>query len=126
MLNKVKKLLIIQLDGAYFLEETFRVLEKFHTSLKDFEVTVLVSPATIKELYSVTAPLVSGITTDVDQVLETNFDLSFNLSLDETSWELHGKIRSAQKVGCSQVEGQLVVPDLWSTFFLTVKANAPL
>ncbi|HXH73983.1 MAG TPA: hypothetical protein VNJ08_03410 [Bacteriovoracaceae bacterium] len=121
----MKKLLIIQLDGAYFLEETFRVLEKFHASFKDFELTILVSSQTLKDLTSAAAPLISGITTDESEVLNSHFDLSFNLSMDESSWDLHGKVKSSQKYGCSVTNGQLEVPDLWSTFLLTIKANAP-
>lgn len=120
-----KKLLIIQLDGAYFLEETLRVLEKFHTSLKDFEPTVLVSARTYQELSSWAIPLVPGITTDISRVLTESFDLSVNLSLEEVAWDLHGKVTSARKLGFAVQGGELRVPDLWSTFLLTIKANAP-
>lgn len=122
---KVKKLLVIQLDGTYFLEETFRVLEKFHSAMKDFELTVLVSPSPLRELSTMVAPLITGITTDVNAVLASHFDISFNLSLDESSWDLHGKVHSDNKLGFYLKDGQLAVPDLWSTFLLTVKANAP-
>lgn len=121
----VKKILVVQLDGPYFLEETFRVLEKFHSAMKDFELTVLVSPVTLREISSTLAPLITGITVDVNKVLSTHYDISFNLSLDESSWELYNKVSSGQKLGFSTRDGQLIVPDHWSTFLLTVKANPP-
>jgi hypothetical protein len=121
----VKKLLIIQMDGAYFLEETFRVLERFHTSFKDFELTILICQNALKQVHYSVSPLINGITTRSSDVLDKNFDISFNLSMDDASWEFYSKVKSARKMGFSQQQDQLNVPDLWSTFLLTIKANPP-
>lgn len=120
-----KDLLIIQLDGAYFLYETLLVLEKASLSLKDFNITVLASNKSIDQIKSKTQPLIKGITSDIDATLERNFDISFNLSMDEFSWPLHSRVKATHKVGPWQSEENLVVPDLWSSFLLTVKAGSP-
>lgn len=121
----MKKLLIIQLDDAYFLYETLKVLEKGHGAIKDFELTVLVSQKSLDQISDKSIPLVSGITTDVAQVLSKNYDLSFNLSMLEASWDLHGHVSSECKTGPFVINGTLKVPDVWSTFLLTIKSQPP-
>jgi hypothetical protein len=120
-----KDLLIIQLDGAYFLYETLLVLEKASLSLKDFNITVLASNKAIDQIKSKTQPLIKGLTSDIDGILEKIFDLSFNLSMDEYSWPLHHRIKATHKVGPFQIDENLSVPDLWSSFLLTIKAGSP-
>ncbi len=121
----MKKVIVIQQDEAYFLYETLRVLEKEQKALKDIHLTVLVSPAALEKIQGIALPTVPGITTDVDHCLAQDFDLSFNLSLKEESWDLHQLIKATHKNGPLRTNGELIVPDLWSTFLLTFKAQAP-
>ena len=121
----MKKLLIIQLDDAYFLYETLRVLEKSHASLKDFDLTVLANPNSLVTVQSKWMPLISKITTDIDTALKVTYDMSFNLSMNEASWNLHTEVMSQYKAGPYYFQGELKVPDLWSTFLLTVKSQPP-
>lgn len=120
-----KELLIIQLDGAYFLYETLLVLEKAHLSLKDFNVTVLASNKAIDQIKSKTQPFIKGLTSDIDATLTKNYALSFNLSMDEFSWSLHNRVQAVHKIGPCLNNENLSVPDLWSSFLLTVKAGSP-
>lgn len=121
----MRKILLLQLDGPYFLYETLRVLEKNALALKDFEVTLLADPKSYEGLAKKSLPALKGITTTPSDVLHENFEMSFNLSLDESSWELHSKVSSQKKHGPYYVGPQLMVPDLWSTFLLTLKSRSP-
>lgn len=121
----MKKLLIIQQDEAYFLFEALRVLEKNKLQLKDYELTVLVDEKALRVAFAESTPLVTGITTNVAEVLGKNFDISVNLSLNELSWDLHGAIASDSKLGAYRKEGRIFVDDLWSTYLLTLKGKAP-
>jgi hypothetical protein len=121
----VKKILIIQTDGPYFLEETLSVIKSFAASFKEFVLTILVSDSALNNVSSTRTILGSGITTNTDQVLKDHFDMSFNLSLNDKSWDLHAQMRSDQKIGPYLRDGQLIVADLWSTFYLTIKSQSP-
>ena len=121
----MKKVLIIQQDDAYFLFETLRVLEKEHKVLKDFDLTVLVNAKAYAQIEEKAEPRIVGITTDIQSCLKQKFDMSYNLSISEESWDLHHKIDSDNKHGPQRNEGELIVPDLWSTFLLTFKGQAP-
>lgn len=121
----MKKLLIIQQDEAYFLFETIRVLENHQSALKDFDYTILVSPESYKAVFQEEAPLLKGITTNVMSVQKENYDVSINLSMKESSWDLHGLIKSQSKIGPYQAPHGLMVPDLWSSYLLTLKTKAP-
>jgi hypothetical protein len=118
----MKKLLIIQTDEAYFLFETMQVLITHRNALKQFSISLLVSPTALAQLGSVPAQL--RILTHDTEVDTGEYDLSVNLSLNEESWELHGKIRARMKLG-PYLEESLRVSDLWSAYFLTLKARAP-
>jgi len=117
----VKKLLIIQMDGAYYLHETLRMLEKYESVFKNFDLTFLTNPDAQDDYL----PLLKGHSIDTSKVLESNFDISCNLSLDENSWKLHGLIKSDHKLGPLTKNGVLRVNDLWSTFLLSLKAKPP-
>src|SRR5690606_28459756 len=119
------KLLVIQTDGTYFLHETLRMLERSHSSLRDFELTVLVSEEALAPIKAAVTPLVPGITSDKSFVLKQNYDLSANLSMHEDSWDYHAQVQAKHKLGPTRSEGTMAVADLWSTFLLTVKAGAP-
>ncbi len=121
----MKKVLIIQQDEAYFLYETLQVLEKEKKVLNDFELTVLVNAESLEKIQQTAVPGVRGITTNVATCLATEYDMSFNLSLNETTWDLHSSFNCKTKHGPLRVNGVLDVPDLWSTFLLTFKAQAP-
>lgn len=121
----MKKLLIIQQDEAYFLFETIQVIEKNPQSFKDFELTLLVSQSSLEKVFDRTIPVLKGLTTDVNSVLNQKFDISVNLSLAESSWDLHGEISSGRKIGMYKDEGQLWVEDLWSSYLLTLKSKTP-
>lgn len=121
----MKTILIIQQDEAYFLFETIQVLEKYSQHLKDYHLTVLVDEKAFNQVYDNSSPILKGITWEQSQVMESNFDLSINLSLKEESWEFHSKINSHKKIGPYKKDDQLIVEDLWSTYLLTLKAKAP-
>lgn len=121
----MKKLLIIQKDEAYFLFETIRVIEKNFSAFKDFEVTLLVDELSFKEVYQHSSPTLRIFTTNESEVINNQFNMSVNLSLNEKSWSLHGLINSDIKIGPHLSEGQVLVPDLWSTYLMTIKAKAP-
>jgi hypothetical protein len=121
----VKKLLIIQQDEAYFLFETIRVLEKNQKVFKDFELTVVVDEKALKIAFQNSHPVFSSLITDSHLVTEKKFDLSVNLSLKEESWDLHGTISAKEKLGPYRKDGQTYVKDLWSSYFMTLKAKAP-
>lgn len=121
----MKKLLIIQQDDSYFLFETLQLLEKNQSSFKDFELTVLADQDSLNDVFDQMTPLLKGITTDVEQLSVKHFDVSVNLSLKEESWDLHGRIKSDNKLGFYKKNGELVVEDLWSSYLLTLKARAP-
>lgn len=121
----MKKLLIIQQDDAYFLFETLQVIEKNQSSFKELELTILVDEKAYKEVYKDSLPILKCLTTNSQSALTKEFDLSVNLSLKDSSWPLHGQVKSAQKIGPYMVDGQLIVHDDWSSFLLTLKAKAP-
>ena len=125
MLNKVKKLLIIQQDEAYFLFETFHFLERYKEAFKNFELSLLVDPKSYKQLEDGSCSSTFMATSSVENVLASEYDLSVNLSLNDFSWNIHGKIKSTHKFGAYQKDGQLFVEDAWSSYFLTLKAGAP-
>ncbi len=105
--------------------ETLQVLEKNRNSLKDFEVCILANPESFREIHDGSAPIFQGLTSDIGAVLSTHFDISFNLSLVETSWDIHGQVDSSHKVGPYRTQGQVHIPDLWSSYYMTSKAKAP-
>jgi hypothetical protein len=121
----VKKLLIIQKDEAYFLFETLQVLEKNHHAFKDFQVTILADSVAIKSNKERLTPFTKALTSEIGLILRDQFDMSVNLSMNDSSWDLHGEIKSDIKIGAFNKDGQLVVEDLWSTYLLTLKAKAP-
>lgn len=121
----MKTILIIQRDEAYFLFETIQVLEKYSHHFKDFKITLLVNEESLTQVYDNSSPLIKGITWDESKVLESVYDLSVNLSLEEGSWDFHGRVNSLKKIGPYRKDDQLIVNDLWSTYLITLKAKAP-
>lgn len=121
----MKKLLIIQKDEAYFLFETLQVLEKNFNAFKDFEVTILADSTSIKSNKERLTPFTKKLTSEIGVILKQEFDISVNLSMNEASWDIHGEIRSENKIGPHTKDGQLVLENLWSTYLLTLKARAP-
>lgn len=121
----MKKLLIIQLDEAYFLYETLQMLECQRDLIRDFELTLLVSENALKSVQDGSVVIPAGTTTDIRKTLETKYDISANLSLNEPSWKFHHQVKASQKIGMNEINGQLLVPDTWSSYLLTIKARAP-
>ena len=121
----MKKLLIVQLDDAYFLFESLQVLEKHQNALKDYKVSILVDKVAFEKAYAENLPLIKGITFDSAEVLGSEFDVSVNLSTDEKSWDFHSKVVASHKIGPQRSDGVLCVEDLWSTFLLTLKNKTP-
>lgn len=121
----MKKLLIIQTDEAYFLFETLQMLDRYREALKDFEVTLLADPKALSQIEDGSVSLIPGITTDLSRIFQTSYDISANFSLNEASWQIHHQIGSGQKLGMSLSQGQLLVPDAWSSYLLTLKGKAP-
>ncbi len=121
----VKKILIIQTDDMYFLHETLQVLSANARDLTDFELTLLVSPKALDVMKSIGFPLPEGTTTDIGKVLTTNFDVSFNLSLNEAAWQIHSEVKAVKKSGAFYQNNELNVNGTWSAWFLTFKGNTP-
>jgi hypothetical protein len=113
------------MDEAYFLFETLVMLDRYRDSFKNFDMTLLVNPNSHSQIKDGSEPIIAGITTNIEQVLASEFDVSVNLSMTETSWTIHNQINSTQKLGPYLKDGQLHVPDAWSSFLLTLKARAP-
>lgn len=120
----MKKLLLIQTDDAYFLFETLQVLEKNTAAFRNYELTVLVDGSSLKAVHDQSAPLIKGLTSDLS-VIKKTYDISVNLSLNESSWDLHGIVQSSTKVGVYRQNKEVIVKDLWSSYLLTLKARAP-
>ncbi len=121
----IKRVLIIQTDDMYFLHETLQVLSANSKDLSNMNLTVLVSPKALEVLKTIGIPLPEGITTDVGTVLISEYDLSFNLSLNEASWQIHSEIKSVKKAGAFYRGNELMVNGLWAAWFTTFKGNTP-
>ncbi len=121
----MKKLLIIQLDEAYFLFETLLVLDQYRDDLKNYSLTLLVRDESLKQVQDGSCSVPASTTSSIDQVLNENFDISVNLSLNENSWSIHNEINAIRKLGAFKSDGQLVIPDHWSSFLLTLKSGSP-
>jgi hypothetical protein len=121
----LKKLLIIQTDSAYFLFETLNVLSQHPSAISQFETTILVDSKSYQAIKCSEFESIKGLVFSESDVINQKFDLSINLSLNELSWDLHGQIKAQNKLGVSRQQGQTLVLDLWSTFFMTIKANVP-
>jgi len=113
------------MDEAYFLFETLLMLDRHRDVLKDFELTLLASPQSLTQIQDGSEPIIGGITTNVAEVLQNEFDVSANFSMNEISWPLHNQIKSSQKLGPFEKDNQIFVPDAWSSYLLTLKARAP-
>jgi hypothetical protein len=113
------------MDEAYFLFETLSMLERFRDFVKDFELTVLVNPDSLLAIQDGLGPPIKGLTDNVSEVLSQHFDLSVNLSMNQVSSPIHAKVQSDRKLGAQEVDNQLLVPDVWSSYLLTLKARAP-
>lgn len=117
--------MIIQQDEAYFLFETLQVLEKNKIFFKEFELTVLVDQTSLSIVSKDFQPLLSNLISDPKSISEKHFDLSVNLSLRESSWDLHNLVASDKKIGPYKKNNQICVNDLWSSYLMTLKAKAP-
>lgn len=121
----MKNVLIIQQDDPYFLYETLRVLEKFTSAFKDYNLTVLVNEKSLKTLTKDFSPLVKGLTSDLNLVTNKSYDLSYNLSLCDDGWKSHSQVESKKKVGPTLKNNELKIMGDWSSFLMTLKSNAP-
>jgi hypothetical protein len=121
----VKELLIIQQDEAYFLFETFQFLERFKETFKTFKLTLLVDPNSLKQLEDGSCSYSFMVTSNVEQVFANEYDASVNLSLNDFSWDIHGKVKSLNKLGPYKQNDVLFIEDAWSSYYLTLKAGAP-
>ncbi len=105
--------------------ETVQLLEKHYQELKDFDLTILVDDQAFIQAFDKTLPIIKNFTGEQRDVLNTEFDISVNLSLNEESWRLHGEIQSKKKLGVYLDGTNTVVQDLWSSYLLTLKAKTP-
>ncbi len=121
----MKKILIIQTDPIYFLEETLRLLEAYQAEFHNVSTVLHVDQVALQSLSSSTTPMFKNIETNPESILQMDFDISFNLSLNESSWDFHQDVQSLQKIGISKERGDIIASDFWSTFLLTLKANPP-
>ena len=120
----MKKLLIIQTDEAYFLFETLKVIEYHKDAFKGFDLTLLASAKSLESLQDGSVDLSLNFTTNATVVLNQNFDLSVNLSLNESSWVIHEEVNSKKKLG-AKFKKELQIEDIWSSHYLTIKNRAP-
>lgn len=120
-----KRILIIQTDDMYFLHETLQVLEANSRDLSDMDVAILASPKSLEVMKKLGIPLPKGITTDAMGILQSEYDLSINLSLNEAAWQIHGDVKAQKKAGPFFRGNELVVNGIWSAWFLTFKGNTP-
>ena len=88
----MKKLLVIQLDEPYFLFETALMLQRYREALKDFEITLLVENESFKQIQDGSCTFPQITTSNIQDIAGKRFDVSVNLSLKETSWEIHKDI----------------------------------
>lgn len=121
----VKRVLIIQTDDMYFLHETLQVLSANGKDLSEMKLTLLVSPKALDVMKSLGVPLPDDTTTDIGVVLDTEYDLSFNLSLNEAAWQIHSETKAKKKAGAYYKGNELIVNGVWSAWFLTFKSNTP-
>jgi len=121
----VKKLLIIQLDEAYFLLETCFLLNRYREALKDFQITCLFDEKSLSQLQDGSCELPQRIVTNAADISNQSFDMSVNFSLKDKSWDIHGDIKSQHKIGAYKKNNQLLVEDTWSAFLLTIKGGTP-
>ncbi len=120
-----KKILIIQTDDIYFLHETLQVLSANSSDLTDFELSLLVSPGSLEIMQGIGIHLPKGITTDINHILTTKYDLSFNLSLNEAAWQIHSEVKAGKKAGAYYQGKDLIVNGPWCAWFTTFKGNTP-
>lgn len=109
----------------YFLHETLQVLEANSRDLSDMDVSVLASPKSLEVMKTLGIPLPKGITTDATDILKSEYEYSFNLSLNEAAWQIHGDVRAQKKAGPFFRGNELVINGAWSAWFLTFKGNTP-
>lgn len=121
----VKRILIIQTDDVYFLHETLEVLSANARDLEDYEVTILGSPKAVEQLARLGYPLPAEITTDLSKLASTEYDASFNLSLNEAAWQIHSDVNAGKKAGALYDENELRVKGIWSAWFMTCKGDVP-
>lgn len=120
----MKKVLIIQRDEAYFLFETLQIIDSQWSSFSQNELHLLINPLELEKLKFPIRPNIT-IHSDVESIKDIDFQESYNLSLNETSWREHSQVKAVRKRGPYFTEGNLVVRDLWSTYLMTLKARAP-
>jgi len=104
----VKKILIIQTDPIYFLEETLRLLEVYKDEFYGVSSVLYVDPFALKSLSSSLTPMFKNIETNPEKILEMDFDISFNLSLNENSWDFHQEVNSKNKLASQETEATLL------------------
>lgn len=121
----IRRILIIQTDDVYFLHETLQVLAANSADLTGFEFTILAAPKSRDLLEKTGFPLPPGVTCDISKALTQEFDLSFNLSLNEAAWQIHSDVKSEKKAGPFYEGNELRVNGIWSAWFLTFKGNTP-
>jgi len=116
----LKKILIIQTDSTYFLEETLRTLESHRNYFENSEINLLVDKLAFREISGHYQPLLKNIYTEEESISSMNFDISFNLSCNEESWEIHRNINAEYKIGPQKTRNNnLYIDESWSTFYLT-------
>lgn len=120
-----KKILIIQTDDVYFLHETLRVLEANASDLSSYELSVLASPRAVDDLRKINCAIPEHVVTDPDTLSGKSFDLSYNLSLNDSAAGIHAMLGGEKKVGAIFDGGRLQVLGLWSSWFYTFKGNTP-
>lgn len=121
----MKKLLIIQTDTAYFLLETLNVISRYADTFSALDVQILVEPEAYQRIKNKKIEALGRLVFNAEDVLKSKYDMSINLSMNEASWELHGKINSVNKSGPAIIAGEIRVPDMWSSLLLTLKSNSP-
>jgi hypothetical protein len=101
------------------------MLEKIYRSVKEFEITILADKKSIENISKESVPLIKGLISDISVVLNNKYDCSFNLSLNELSWDLQEQVCSSHKVGTYRKNKIIYVDNPWATYLLTLKEKAP-
>lgn len=113
----MKKLLFLQLDDAHFVLETKLFLKRYAHELSGYDLYLCTTQNQISD--SPTYKIIS-----LEEIQNHQFEMIFNLSLNEKSWETAKDYSAKYFVGCRYTETEnLQVMGHWSTYYLQLKGG---
>ncbi len=121
----MKKILIIQTDPTYFLEESLRTIETYQDLFVENELSILVDKFSYNNIPQESLPPLRNILINEEDVISKSFDVSINLATSTESFILQGKIKSPIKSGTQQIGDTIEHSDSWALFLYTLKGNPP-